>query len=289
MKFKNPFKRDPFNLKKGSFEDLILQDIFKTYKANTLETGGEFLDYSTEFIVKGIESVISDDATLFNIRGGEFPSSLFSRDEIIEALSNITPKDIKNDKFGVFGGAFFCIGDVNENDVFSPSRFLMKILEMNIPYKVRSVIDFNETRYNPNTKIVHHPISEHHFRLLQKGKGDYECISHVHHPVTGERLFMNVKYDDTKVFLNYSGKKLIDFFKHKTNQVLKYNDERYSDVKSMLENFHFTSKDKNIKNRFIVDVKEGNYEMATEKQINDFFKQASEFLNPNSLEKTGSD
>ena len=283
FKFFGSKQYNPFDIKEDSATSHLYDTIFKSYEDSLRKSGVEKLDYNTAFIVKGIMAVINNDSQ-FNIRGGEFPSSLFSQDEVIKAVIDIPSKAIEEEKFGIFGGAYFCIGDQIENEEgfidFKPSRFLIKILRMNIPYKVREIIDSNETYYDSELKIVHHPFTEQHFRLLQKENNEYECMTHIHHPKTGKRLFLEPEYNDSKIFLRNTGKNLIDFFKYKTREVLGNKDTSYVDVKSLLEQyFKFPEDNKSIKERFIVDIGNTYYEMATEEQIASFFNSVKESLN----------
>lgn len=291
MKLFNFFKQksdNPFDIKEGTTEAKLLNAIFEAYKKSMSRLGVQALDHNTGFVVKAINSVIENKDSQFNIRGGEFPSSLFSQDEVVNSIENIPDEDIINNRFGIFGGAYFCIGELKEtkdgDKYFEPSKFLIKILKKNVPYKVREVFDSNETYYDAHLKIVHHPFTEQHFRLLQNGNGSYECMTHSHHPKTGERLFLTPKYNDDPILLKHTGRSLIDFFKQKTKQVLEDNDANYVDVKSLLEQYYkLPEENKNIKERFIVDVGKTKYEMATDEQIGDFLKTLGNLFNVNKV------
>lgn len=251
----------------------LADKIFDIYKNNVSQQDRKILDNDESSIVKGISVVNQGSGNEFTNRGGEFPSSLYSKPNIIQALGNVNESAILENRIVFFSGYYTCIGNII-NEIFVPSKFLLKILEKGITFKLTKFLDITKTSYNPQTRTIHHPFNEHHFRLM-KNNGILTSHSHVHHPITCERMYENFSYDSEKSFFaDLSEKDVIDAYEEKKKEAVEDNNQEYISLEDLIINFDVTNN-----NRFITDNGYKKYDLASTKNVKLFLEKAKKILN----------
>lgn len=253
-----------------SFEEFYTNE---KNKAEFKKENQKNFDDDYKSIVEGILRI--DDNVRYSIKGGEFPASIFAKDEVVEAISKLKEEYILNKGFSIMGGIHSCIGIEDNNGKFKISPFILEIIKRNITYKIRRVLDEREAYYNKDMKTVHHPWEEHHFRLTHMRNNDIaETICHNHNPVTA-----------TRVWKKTSENELTSFHKRKVYEIIDANSFNYIPYKEKLKNFkedhlnkHESFFNNSIDNHFLVDIGKTQYRTATKDEIKSLFEKIDTYL-----------
>ncbi|MEM6718081.1 MAG: hypothetical protein AAF611_02075 [Bacteroidota bacterium] len=251
---------------------------FENYKSKYTEEQREALNRDEKTIVEGISVVNDSLGNRFTNRGGEFPSTLYSHPNIIKALENVSNIAVVEKRISFISGYYTCIGSMIENK-FIPSNFLLKVLEKEIPFMIKKGLDLTKTSFNPQKKSIHHTFTEHHFRYIEEN-GIKKSYTHVHHPITCERMFETIESDSEKMFYSsITQKDIIDAYNKKREAVI---EKKNQDFISLQELILFTdSLDQDLReNRFIVDDDQMKYELASPEMINVFLREALKIITP---------